>query len=107
MIAGLFATHLCYVIDVAHVAVSDLRALRLDARQANFTFVKLSSHPEAQRAVIRLIARGMVTVPEAAQLAGVSRHLIRAWCKSRGMSVDRARRIRIAREWAKQMNARD
>lgn len=78
--------------------------LPLDTDEGYFTFVKISGHLEAQRAVLRLISRGLVTVPEAAQLAGVSRHLIRAWCKSRGMSVDRARHTRISREWRKALS---
>lgn len=78
-------------------------ALPLDTRWVNFTFVKVSAHPEAQRAVLRLISRGLVTIPEAAQLAGVSRHLIRAWCKSRKIKPGQARQVRIAREWRKVM----
>lgn len=57
--------------------------------------------PEAKRAVLLMISRGQATVPEAAQLAGVSRHLIRRWCASRGMSVDRARKARLVRIWRK------
>lgn len=55
--------------------------------------------PEARRAVLLLISRGMITVPEAAQLAGVSRQLIYGWCKSRRMSVDRARKAKIVKLW--------
>lgn len=69
-----------------------------------FTFVKIRKDPEARRAVLLLISRGMVTVPEAAQLAGVSRQLVRAWCKSRRMSVDRARKARIAKLWRSAMS---
>jgi hypothetical protein len=82
-------------------------ALPLDIGDGHFTFVKISGHLEAQRAALRLIARGMITVPEAAQLAGVSRHLIRAWCKSRKISMDRARKARIARLWHKAMSESD
>jgi predicted HTH domain antitoxin len=55
--------------------------------------------PEARRAVVLLISRGMITVPEAAQLAGVSRQLVRAWCRTRKVSLDRARKARIAKLW--------
>jgi hypothetical protein len=65
---------------------------------------KMLKDPEARRAVLLLISRGVITVPEAARLAGVSRQLVRAWCKSRKMSVDRARNARITREWRKAMN---
>ena len=55
--------------------------------------------PEARRAVVLLISRGMITVPEAAQLAGVSRQLVRAWCNTRKVSLDRARKARITKLW--------
>ena len=67
---------------------------------------KMAVDPEARRAVLLLISRGMVTVPEAAQLAGVSRQLIRAWCKSRRMSLDRARKAKIAQAWRRALNER-
>lgn len=62
--------------------------------------------PEARRAVLLLISRGLATVPEAAQLAGVSRHLIRRWCASRGMSVDRARKARLVKAWRRALAER-
>lgn len=66
----------------------------------------MNKDPEAKRAVLLAISRGLLTVPEAAQLAGVSRHLIRRWCGSRGMSVDRARRARNVKIWRRLLNER-
>lgn len=63
--------------------------------------MNMRKDPEARRAVLLLISRGHASVPEAAQLAGVSRHLIRRWCGSRGMSVDRARKAKLVRLWRK------
>lgn len=74
--------------------------------KCEFTFVNMKKDPEARRAVLLLIQRGMATVPEAAQLAGVSRHLIRRWCASRGISVDRARKARLVKLWRGALNER-
>lgn len=71
-----------------------------------FTFVHMRKDPEAQRAVLKMIQRGQATVPELAQLAGVSRHLIRRWCGSRGISVDRARKARLAKIWRRVLDER-
>jgi hypothetical protein len=67
--------------------------------KCEFTFVNMMKDPDAKRAVLLAISRGLLTVPEAAQLAGVSRHLIRRWCATRGLSVDRARKARNVRLW--------
>lgn len=76
------------------------------SRKCEFTFVNMRKDPEAKRAVLLLISRGLATVPEAAQLAGVSRHLIRRWCGARGMSVDRARKQRLTRMWRRLLDER-
>ena len=64
-----------------------------------FTIVNMRKDPEAKRAVLRAISRGLLTVPEAAQLAGVSRQLIHRWCASRGMSTSRARASKNIKLW--------
>jgi hypothetical protein len=74
--------------------------------KCEFTFVNMRKDPDARRAVLLAISRGLLTVPEAAQLAGVSRHLIRRWCGSRGISVDRARRERNVRLWRRMLDGR-
>ncbi len=63
----------------------------------HFTFVK--SHDEARRAVVILIRRGTMTVPEAALLAGVSRQLVRHWCKQARIVIGQSRNARLAKEW--------
>jgi len=71
-----------------------------------FYIWKMLKDPEARRAVLKMIERGQVTVPEAARLAGVSRQLIRAWCKSKGTSVDRARLALLTRLWRRTLAQR-
>lgn len=75
-------------------------------RKCEFTFVNMRKDPEAKRAVLLAISRGLFTVPELAQLAGVSRHLIRRWCRSRGMIVDRARKARNVKIWRRLLDER-
>jgi len=60
--------------------------------------------PEARRAVLTLIRRGQVTVPEAAQLAGVSRQLIRHWCRQARVVIGKSRKAVITKQWRKVMN---
>ena len=62
--------------------------------------------PEAKRAVLRLIVRGAITVPEAAQLAGVSRQLVHAWCKAEDIIPQRARQAVIAKAWRRTLHRR-
>ena len=66
----------------------------------------MQKDPDARRAALKLISRGLITVPEAARLAGVSRQLVRAWCIADGIKIGRARDTRIAMEWRKVMRER-
>jgi len=66
-----------------------------------FTIVNMRKDPEAKRAALRAISRGLLTVPEVAQLAGVSRQLIHRWCGSRGLSTSRARAAKNVKLWRK------
>lgn len=50
--------------------------------------------PVARRAVVTLLIRGLITVPEAARLAGVSRRLVSYW-------LGRARARALARRWTR------
>ena len=79
-----------------------ISALPLDTRDANFTFVK--SYDDTRRAVLKLMRRGTMTLPEVAQCAGVSRQLIRHWCKVAKIVIGQAREVRNAREWRKAFN---
>lgn len=48
-----------------------------------------------------LLERGQVTLSEAAELAGVSRQLVYAWCRRAGIDWKVARQQRLEREWLK------
>lgn len=63
--------------------------------------MKISKPPDVKRTVLKMIAHGQASVPELAKLSGISRHLIRAWCRSRQMSVDRARLTKLTKLWRK------
>jgi len=76
-----------------------VRIIDSDWAKLLFYVRKMRKDPEARRAVLMMIKRGMVTVPEAARLAGVSRQLIRSWCKADGVSVDRARLLLLTKQW--------
>lgn len=59
--------------------------------------------PEARRAAIAMLARGLLTPSEAAELGGVSRQLMRYWIKAARVDWLRIRKARNARNWRKQM----
>lgn len=53
-----------------------------------------------------LLRRGLITVPEAAELAGVSRQVVRYWCRAAGIVVGQSRHARLSKEWRKAMTER-
>lgn len=57
---------------------------------------------EARRIVVSLMRAGLVTLPEAAELAGVSRHLVRYWCTRADVNWKRVRTARNVRAWRKE-----
>jgi hypothetical protein len=59
--------------------------------------------PEARRCALAMLASGMMTLPEAAAHAGVSRHLVRHWAKVAGIDWKRVRSTRCAVWWQKEM----
>ena len=63
--------------------------------------------PDARRAVVLLMGRGLITLPEAARLAGVSRPVVRYWCKIAGIEIGQAREARLSKEWRKAMRRPD
>lgn len=81
-------------------------ALRLDTRHGIFTFVK-TIDPDARRAAAALLQRGTLTVPEAAALAGVSRQVVRYWCKAAGIEIGQARAAVVAKAWRKALSGRE
>lgn len=66
-----------------------------------FTIINMRKDPEARRAVLLLISRGLISVHEARLLAGVSRQLVHGWCRSKGINPTRARQQRIVRAFRK------
>jgi hypothetical protein len=71
---------------------------------AIFTIVNMRKDPEARRAVLLLISRGMITVGEARLLAGVSRQLIHMWCRSKGIVPGKARGAKVTNWWRKALD---
>lgn len=59
--------------------------------------------PEAKRAALGLLARGMVTIAEAAEHAGVSRQLMHHWVRRAGVDWRRIRQARRATWWRKEL----
>lgn len=77
----------------------------LDTREDIFPFVKMID-PDARRAVVTLMRRGVVTLPEAARLAGVSRPVVRYWCKAAGLEVGKARAAVLSKAWHRLITVR-
>lgn len=94
------------VADIAGVHASGRLHCALLGENSCFTFVNMRKDPEARRAVLLLISRGMISVREATQLVGVSRQLVYGWCKSAGISTTRARQTRIAAAFRKALHER-
>jgi transposase-like protein len=59
---------------------------------------------ETRQAVVALLARGEVTVSDAARLAGVSRQTARYWATSAGVQWRKIRRRRLAVLWRREMH---
>jgi hypothetical protein len=79
-----------------------LGTLRLDTDKGIFTFVK-TIDPDARRAAVTLLRRGTITVSEAAALAGVSRQVVRYWCKSARIGIGATRAVMIGKAWRRAM----
>lgn len=60
----------------------------------------------ARKAAIRLIARGLITPAQAAELAGVSRQLVRYWLLERGIDWHKNYDARLAKLWFNEVNRR-
>lgn len=58
---------------------------------------------EARSAALALLARGMITPSQAAELAGVSRQLVHYWLKAAGIDWERAWRRRTAGMWRREI----
>jgi hypothetical protein len=60
---------------------------------------------EARSAALALLARGMITPSQAAELAGVSRQLVRYWLQHAGIDWRRAWARRQASMWRREIAA--
>ena len=58
-----------------------------------------------RRAALSLLRRGEITISEAAELAGVSRQLVYAWCKRAKIEPAPAREGRITKAWRKEIRS--
>mgnify|MGYP000667972509 FL=1 len=58
--------------------------------------------PAAKAAAIALLAKGLITKAEAAELAGVSRQLVQHW--ARDIPIDKARNAILRKLWRREIN---
>ena len=65
---------------------------------------KATFDDSTKQAVLKLLRRGMVTVPEAARISGLSRQIVHHW--ARGEALSEARAAYLARLWAKAISRR-
>jgi len=66
---------------------------------------KVETDNEARSAALALLARGMITPGQAAELAGVSRQLVRYWLQHAGIDWRRAWSRRQASMWRREIAA--
>jgi DNA invertase Pin-like site-specific DNA recombinase len=59
--------------------------------------------PEARRIAISLLARGLGSPGEIAELAGVSRQVVEDWAKRAGMDWRRIKRSKLTKAWRVEM----
>lgn len=88
------------------LVLEQIEALPLDTEQGIYPFVKMLD-PEARRAVVVLMRRGLLTVPEAARLAGVTRPVVRYWCKAAKIEIGQAREAMLAKAWRRTLRQRE
>lgn len=55
--------------------------------------------PVAQARALNLLARGLISMAEAARLCGVSRPTVHRWCVAAGIDAPKVRAARAAAEW--------
>jgi len=66
---------------------------------------QMEKDAEARSAALALIARGLLTPGQAAELAGVSRQLVHFWLKQHGISWQATHQARLATMWRKEIAA--
>ena len=80
-------------------------AARLARSKQQLYVCKVEKDDEARSAALTLLARGMITPSQAAELAGVSRQLVRYWLETAGIDWRRAFDRRQATMWRKEIAA--
>lgn len=61
---------------------------------------KATFDPSTKAAVLKLLRRGLITVPEAAKVSGLSRQILHHWV--RGEDLAGAREAYLAKLWRRQ-----
>jgi hypothetical protein len=80
--------------------------LLLDLGEANLHIATMSRQcrdPQAKRAALSILARGLGTPGEIALLAGVSRQLVESWARSAKLDWHMPHYQRLTRAWRKAM----
>lgn len=62
-----------------------------------------AADPEAKRVALALLAEGLGTPGEIAELAGVSRQLVEQWAISAGVDWRRIKRSKLTAAWRRRM----
>src|SRR5262245_54495249 len=70
---------------------------RVDKRQSA-GFISLMTHSDKDRAM-RLLAQGLITTSEAAELVGRSRQAVHVWTKRAGIDPIKRRQVRVRQLW--------
>lgn len=101
----LVATHIEVVAIPSRFLDDDSWSIVLDLAIVTCQLTKMTNDrridPEARRAALVLLAKGEATMAEVAQLAGISRQVVRYWAEVAGIDWSRARTDRLARAWRK------
>ncbi len=67
-------------------------------------FVSNRHDPNVRRAVLRLLSQGKASLAEVAEIAGLSRQIVRYWAKAAGIDWKAARKAHLAFMWRKEVN---
>jgi DNA invertase Pin-like site-specific DNA recombinase len=63
------------------------------------------SDPEARRAALALLSKGIGSPSEIADLAGVSRQVVEQWAERAGVDWRKVKRANLTKAWRKAMKA--
>jgi predicted HTH domain antitoxin len=85
--------------------VNDVVAQCVARPESRLYHRKVEKDDEARSAALALLARGMLTPGQAAELAGVSRQLVAYWLKAAGIDWQRPWERRQASVWRREIAA--